>query len=54
MTISLDLVGFVWVFELFECDVIGAIVKKLRLGSCLFGLWGKGNIQDGINAEKID
>ena len=34
MTISLDLVGSVWVFE---CDVIGTIVKKLRLGCCLFG-----------------
>ena len=34
MTISLNLFGFVWVFE---CDVIGATVKKLRLECCLFG-----------------
>ena len=34
MTVSSNLFGFVWVFE---CDVIGAIIKKFKAECCLFG-----------------
>ena len=50
MTISLNLFGFVWVFE---CDVIGAIIKNLRHKCCLFGTHCCQNVKILIFLSKI-
>ena len=54
MKISLNLFGSVWVFDFYECDVIGAIVKRLCFGFCLFGLNSQLTITENIVRSKGD